>query len=169
MNDLNISPDPDRIEVCIDTTLMEPTEVRIIESHLRAIQAVVDGAKPQGVEPPKWRSRVEEWGSNPQRSFRTPLSCVLRLLSRIDNDTRIDHDPSVAAPALLDDLARIVAVCEQEVGDGWRADVIIPRPSTAYELARWLTDDSPLPTEHCWKSLGNAAAAWLAHLAGEAA
>ena len=52
------------ISVQIDTTTMEDTEVRIIESHLDAIARVVEGATPQGSpepEPvPEWRRLVDE-------------------------------------------------------------------------------------------------------------
>lgn len=119
---------------------------------------------------PEWRSRVEEW-DNPVRTFKTPLACVLHLLSRIDNDVRLDHDPSAAPVALVDDIARVVAVCEQQVGDGWQADGIedVERANTVWYLGRELFFDSErdgaLPDD--WRCLGNAAAQWLRYLTKE--
>ena len=115
---------------------------------------------------PEWRRLVEEFDDNPQSAYETALSCVLSTMSVIDDELTVAdsvHDIGMS-------LARIVAVCEQQVGDGWRADPVdFKRPSAwwlAREFAYGAAGESP--TEYDWRCLGNAAAGWLATLTGEA-
>lgn len=93
--------------------------------------------------------------------FEAPLACVL------------DHLTSLALPVdrlgQLDHLARIVAVCEVQVGDGWQADpsrgdlrAFNAEFSVLYLLSG-LTKSLPHPPDR-WRVVGDRAAAWLRDL-----
>ena len=166
-----------RVTLDIDTTMMEPTEVRIIESHLRAIQAVVDGAQPQGSPDPvpEWRRLVDEV----DLSDVNPLSAVLYDLHWLAGRNATITETEAGERRDRESLARIVAVCEQQVGGGWRADPYrrnIPHPDTvenmlAVFVANFDRDEDRQHTvgKVAWKSLGWWAVSWLATLTGDAA
>ena len=100
---------------------------------------------------PKWREMVEK-----QSTFaKSPLSAVLYNLYVIERDGRQVHS-----------LARIVAVCEQQVQD-WQAVPYPQGPHSVYRLVSALGDGSSnkeQPQTYDWMALGNEAASWLKHL-----
>ena len=107
---------------------------------------------------PEWRRLVDEVDIGRYRD--DPLGWVTYFIH-----LRAASPDSITAKR---DLARIVAICEQQIGSG----KIDPDLSDTYGCTAWglihaLTiDDEPTPA--CWWSLGDAAAHWLATLTGEA-
>lgn len=154
---------PIRLE--IDTTMMEDTEIRIIESHVEAICRVVSGAQPQGQpEPdpvPEWRRMVDDAKFDLAGSafLAAPLPSVLKSLANIASGVCEAEG----------NLIGIIAVCEQQVGDGWQArSENSPFQRSAWGLMRALAEDTweqSTPAVEDWEVLGNAAAAWLRDLA----
>ena len=104
---------------------------------------------------PQWRASVDA-----AKHFLTgedPLVTVLRSLACVADDSKVTDV----------NLARIVAVAEGQVGDGWKADPYdAGRPKGGvydaeyliYALA-WTT-----PGDGRWRVLGDRAAAWLLSL-----
>ena len=101
---------------------------------------------------------------------RHPLAEILERLAVLDeySDTGVDETRLYQM-----NIARIVAVCEQQVGDGWQADPnhyqaglkLTPfRLGVAFygldPAATWARE----PGEYEWMRLGNSAAAWLRDL-----
>ena len=167
--------DGDRLRIDIDLTMMESTERRIIESHLRAIGAVVDGAKPQGdpdpAPVPEWRRLVDDQRSLVDRGFGrpyTPLQLAMFPMLRLAGG---DPDDDLTEP-----LARIVAVCEREVGDGWIASLVddirsVGAPDRAvvgllHQSVHRSEMDGRLWFD--WARVAQMAASWLAVLTGDA-
>ena len=89
---------------------------------------------------------------------RHPLAEILERLAVLDeySDTGVDETRLYQM-----NIARIVAVCEQQVGDGWQADPdVVPR---GHWGIAWLL----VPLSHeppGWTMVGNRAAAWLRDL-----
>lgn len=118
---------------------------------------------------PRWRALVDEkatWAL----SVGSPLAAVLAELANVEVE-RV----SGRAAALWPFLARIVAVCEAQVGDGWKADpgpvndgVSIPQQLTVWMLLRSFLETPysgmSTPGTNAWQALANRAAAWLRHL-----
>ena len=74
---------------------------------------------------PKWRQMVDESANIPGPAY--ALSNVLYLLSELCAPS-MDAEPA---------LARLVAVCEAQVGDGWQAD---PSDWDGYDLDDFSVD-----------------------------
>ena len=164
--------DGDRLRIDIDLTMMEPTERRIIDSHLRAIGAVVKGAKPQGnpdpAPVPEWRRLVD----GVDLSDVNPLPAVLYDLHWLAgaNDTESGKVRDKQA------LARIIAICEREVGDGWITSLVddirsVGAPDRAvvgllHQSVHRSEMDGRLWFD--WARVAQMAASWLAVLTGDA-
>lgn len=106
---------------------------------------------------PKWREMVDvdAIATEAISDCRTPLAIVLDCLSRLAHD-----EPLYAKGA----LARIVVICEAQVGDGWQADPAAwPMTPNLTTLLVYLTDRNGYG-EPRWHDLGNAASAWLRSL-----
>ena len=100
---------------------------------------------------PKWRQMVEVAFDKPYETCaRDPLVEVLRCLTFLQD----------GAPESIQ-LARIVAVCEAQVGDGWQADPD-EWPPGHWGIAWLLVTLSSEPPN--WPVLGDRAAAWLREL-----
>lgn len=120
----------------------------------REVRAIIDPPKP------RWRELV---GQAAKVVTDNPLEGVLKHLSVIA------YNPS---PEGLEwGLARIVAICEQEVGDGWQADpdewgVTVTMHDLLGRLACLGYDDHAMRLGKVtdWQGLGHAAAAWLREL-----
>lgn len=117
----------------------------------RQVRDIIDPPKP------RWRELV---GQAAKVVTDNPLEGVLKNLSVIA------YNPS---PEGLEwNLARIVAICEKEVGDGWQADP----DSTAYGGAEQDEYDvflllyplANLTGSFCWERVGDRSAAWLRSL-----
>ena len=111
---------------------------------------------------PQWRALVAEQYKH-VRDASNPLGEVLLRLSDLtttSNDARG-----------LDDLARIVAICEAQVGDGWQANpdrYMADRHSVellAFSLAEWHSGQGLYVN---WKLLGGRASSWLKSLTEDA-
>ena len=118
--------------------------------HLKAVTEVRDIIDPPK---PKWRQMVTEEYDALLDEFKQPsLPTVLAAITSISWDE--DEGPQ-------DGLARIVAVCEREVGDGWQADP--ERVHSGFWGVAWLL----VPLSHeppDWAVVGDRAAAWLRSL-----
>ena len=90
------------------------------------------------------------------------LSDVLECLSVHASAQSQPHDRALA-------LARVVAVCEQQVGDGWQADPDDWPNSWDDPVDVWSLLDALCDTEDKWQSLGDRAATWLRDLTDGAA
>lgn len=92
----------------------------------------------------------------PKGTVRDPLAFVLQRLAEIGREKRVQQN-----------LAYIIAVCEQEVGDGWQADPggRCGRNENGVCDIWCLLAAFEFPER--WRVLGNRAASWLVHLAGE--
>ena len=109
------------------------------------------------IDPPraKWREDVDErlgWAAE----LPSPLGSTLRELADLEYG-KVDSyaDPTTVC------LARIIAICEQEVGDGWQADP--ERVHPGFWGVAWLL----VPLSHeppDWAVVGDRAAAWLRSL-----
>lgn len=128
-----------------------PCRCMICIELLNPIRDIIDPPKP------RWRELV---GQAAKVVTDNPLEGVLKNLSVIA------YNPS---PEGLEwNLARIVAICEQEVGDGWQADP----DSTAYGGAEQDEYDVflllyplvNLTGSFCWERVGDRSAAWLRSL-----
>ena len=110
----------------------------------RQVRDIIDPPKP------KWREMVTEEYDALLDEFKQPsLPTVLAAITSISWDE--DEGPQ-------DGLARIVAVCEREVGDGWQADP--ERVHSGFWGVAWLL----VPLSHeppDWAVVGDRAAAWL--------
>ena len=123
--------------------------------------------RPTKVVVPKWRQLVDT--AIPTRGYLTTLAGVLaEVLSVAEADAEFGG----RGPIIEGCLARIVAVCEREVGDGWHAEPDynhhpgqgISRCNIEcliYALA-WTTAGKSR-----WRVLGSRAASWLAALTGD--
>ena len=116
---------------------------------------------------PEWRRLVSD------QQFRIPpdhppLATVLHCLARIERG--VAGDTHVLDSR--DYLARIVAVCEGQVGDGWQADPDSARlpadvdvvTSLLNRITMWPIGSPPIID---WEDLGHGAAAWLRDLLKE--
>lgn len=114
-------------------------------------------------EPPKWRQLVNDYLDDDPGEKRVALSYVLSSLSGIaaGESWREPHS----------ELASIIAVCEQQVGDGWQADPGRVKCDSENDICNidCLLDCFKAFNDHYYRyvSLGNRAASWLAHLTGE--
>lgn len=107
---------------------------------------------------PKWREAVDErlgWAAGTP----SPLGSTLRELADLEYD-KVDSyaDPTTVC------LARIVAVAEAQVGDGWQADP--ERVHPGFWGVAWLL----VPLSHeppDWAVVSDRAAAWLRAEVGE--
>jgi len=103
------------------------------------------------IDPPraKWREMVDL--AVPYLTRVDPLVVVLESLANVANPRKVTEA----------NLARIVAICEQEVGDGWRANP--DRVPVGHWGISWLlvtlSHEPP-----AWHVLGDRAAAWLRSL-----
>ena len=134
----------------------EPDFGQWAAGYLKALTEVRDIIDPPK---PKWREMVDE--ADVPLGHGDPLSEVLFRLSEI---------AALKVPAKWwSHLARIIAICEAQVGDGWQADPdlgghrvtlanLMRRLAVYEETGRELLVD--------WQGLGHAAAAWLCSLTG---
>lgn len=99
---------------------------------------------------PKWRQLVDEYSGYAD----DPLAAVLYNMYAI-----------YLRPRRFDCLARIVAVCEQQV-PGFTAEPYNSDGFSPYRLvsAFGCSLDHMQPDDSDWKALGNVAASWLKHL-----
>ena len=105
---------------------------------------------------PQWRVSVDSWAeSGVMGEAEDPLAAVLWLLHRVSLLQGVDHSE------VADALARIVAVAEGQVGDGWKAD---PGrvPHGHWGIAWLLAPLSHEPPD--WVVVADRAAAWLRSL-----
>ena len=116
------------------------------------------------IDPPraKWRQEVDDWVAE----VPYPLGSTLRELADLEYG-KVD---SYAYPTTVR-LARIVAICEAQVGDGWQADPACWSGTvTLHTLIDRLSCDeeddyyTPVGKVTDWQGLGHAAAAWLCSL-----
>ena len=127
----------------------EPDFGQFAAGYLKALTEVRDI-----IDPPraKWRQEVDDWVAE----VPSPLGSTLRELADLEYG-KVD---SYAEPTTVR-LARIVAICEQEVGDGWQADP--DRVPVGHWGISWLlvtlSHEPP-----AWRVLGDRAAAWLRSL-----
>ena len=107
---------------------------------------------------PQWRRLADAGVRNLAYTHEDPLVVVLRSLSNIAN-------PQKGTTA---NLARIIAVCEAQVGDGWQADPDAVRFTSDSDVTfnvGFLID--AMGYTQRWRLLGNRAAAWLRDLLKE--
>ena len=131
----------------------EPDFGQFAAGYLKALTEVRDIIDPPK---PKWREAVDErlgWAAE----LPSPLGSTLRELADLEYG-KVDSyaDPTTVC------LARIVAIAEAQVGDGWRqADP--ERVHPGFWGVAWLL----VPLSHeppDWAVVGNRAAAWLRSL-----
>ena len=130
----------------------EPDFGQFAAGYLKALTEVRDI-----IDPPraKWREDVDErlgWAAE----LPSPLGSTLRELADLEYG-KVDSyaDPTTVC------LARIIAICEQEVGDGWQADP--ERVHPGFWGVAWLL----VPLSHeppDWAVVGHRSAAWLRSL-----
>lgn len=99
---------------------------------------------------PKWRELVEK----NNKATDDPLSAVLYNMYAIERE------------GLPDSLARIVAVCEQQV-PGWKAKPYESNDFSTFQLVSAFGSvlrDPAEPALRDWQALGEEAASWLKHL-----
>ena len=140
----------------------EPDFGQFAAGYLKAlteVRNIIDPPKP------KWREAVDErfgWAAGTP----SPLGSTLRELADLEYG-KVDSyaDPTTVC------LARIVAICEQEVGDGWQADPdewgdTVTMHDLLGRLACLEYDDHAMRLGKVtdWQGLGHAAAAWLRSL-----
>lgn len=110
---------------------------------------------------PEWRALVDHQPGFASREPAAMLGVVLRLLSALAWRGEGAEYLSQSSDDVRD-LARIIAICEAQVGDGWQADpsLWVARPDLlallGYLSAGFHATD--------WRGLGGAAAAWLRDL-----
>ena len=120
--------------------------------YLIAVRQVRDIIDPPN---PKWRQMVNEARAALLDEFKQPpLPTVLSDLADIADN---ENDPR-------DSLARIIAVCEAQVGDGWQADPDDWPDSWDDPVDVWSLLDALCDTEDKWQSIGDRAATWLRSL-----
>ena len=106
--------------------------------------------------PPKWREMVDDYAPLYGHSYHA-MSNVLKSLSFI-------ADPLCSEEDVAHNLARTVALCEAQVGDGWQADPDEWWGDTV-TMHGLLERLACLEYEFAdWQGLGHAAAAWLRSL-----
>lgn len=116
--------------------------------------------EPEHAPLPEWRRLVDQ--AKPH-GYPTPQGEVLAALCEAESN---------GGTFIEGCLARIVTVCEQQVGDGWQAE---PRrydeatPFSAWGLLRAFRSGGgkDRPTRSDWEALAEHAAAWLRHLTEE--
>lgn len=94
---------------------------------------------------PKWREMVDL--AVPYLTHVDPLVVVLESLANVANPRKVTEA----------NLARIVAICEAQVGDGWQAD---PDDLTANSLPFLIA----CVADGNWKGLATSSATWLRSL-----
>lgn len=114
-----------------------------------AVQEIRDIIDPPA---PQWRQWVTDQAIETTGARATALEDILVCLAEIGY--------SAKGP-----LARIIAVCERQVGDGWRADPDLADLSDDPETVMWLLESlvryfEPVSYRHT----GNRAAYWLRDL-----
>ncbi len=126
--------------------------------HQEWVERLVDTATWQDApEVPKWRVLANAGVRS--LTSEDPLTVVLRSLANV-------ADPNKVTSA---NLARIIAVCEAQVGGGWQADPSgwVATPAL-HALLRCVAGDPTGPgtawPETDWQGLANAASAWLRDL-----
>ena len=110
---------------------------------VRQVRDIIDPPKP------KWRELVDL--AVPYLTHVDPLVVVLESLANVANPRKVTEA----------NLARIVAICEAQVGDGWQADP--ERVHPGFWGVAWLL----VPLSHeppDWAVVGDRAAAWLRSL-----
>ena len=133
----------------------EPDFGQFAAGYLKALTEVRDIIDPPN---PKWRQMVDErlgWAAE----LPSPLGSTLRELADLEYG-KVD---SYADPTTLC-LARIVAVAEAQVGDGWQADPDDWPDSWDDPVDVWSLLDALCDTEDKWQSIGDRAATWLRSL-----
>lgn len=105
----------------------------------------------QSEEPPAWRKAIaREIESYDVRSGLTGVLCNLGYLNQA-----VAGPDTTSVPVYL---ARIAAICETAVGDGWRAEPYPPGHDATLDCLL-----SQVGTSHgCLRVTGNCAATWLA-------
>ena len=117
------------------------------EKALTEVRDIIDSPKP------KWREMVDDYAPLYGHSYHA-MSNVLKSLSFI-------ADPLCSEEDVAHNLARTVALCEAQVGDGWRADP--ERVHPGFWGVAWLL----VPLFHeppDWAVVGHRSAAWLRSL-----
>lgn len=130
----------------------EPDFGQFAAGYLKALTEVRDIIDPPK---PKWREDVDErlgWAAE----LPSPLGSTLRELADLEYGKVDSYADSTTVC-----LARIVAICEREVGDGWQIDP--DRVPVGHWGISWLlvTLSKEPPA---WHVLGDRAAAWLRSL-----
>ena len=126
----------------------EPDFGQFAAGYLKALTEVRDIIDPPK---PKWREMVDEEAEK-SLHLGTPIGAVLYNLSHVANPSEYDA---------AFELADIVVICEQEVGDGWQADP--ERVHPGFWGVAWLL----VPLSHeppDWTVVGDRSAAWLRSL-----
>ena len=168
-----ITPDPDPELVfepcaCKEVTLARGQLRKVTDSryrrttHYRECCNVVSPIpKPEPV--PQWREWVTAQHDEVVSSRASALEDVLMCLSEVERGASKNYA-----------LARIVARCEREVGDGWQADPSgwVATPAL-HALLRCVAGVPTGPgtawPETDWQGLANAASAWLRDITQEGA
>ena len=133
--------------------------------------AHVDTCQGCAAEPapvPEWRrlvdlaaGRMDDW------MLPTPLGTVLDIFSYLEMYPRRTGD--------IIQLARLVAVCEAQVGDEWKANDPARNDGISHSVWRLMNFvQTPYagehrPTDNAWRALANRAAAWLRDLTEDGA
>ena len=120
---------------------------------------------PKPAPVPEWRRLVNIERDNIGESDAGALSDVLRYLGDLSSKT-LDEHPCYEPSATL---ARIIAVAEGQVGDGWQADPDRARlhagvdvvTSLLNRITKWPIGSPPIID---WEDLGHGAAEWLRDL-----
>jgi hypothetical protein len=135
--------------------------------HQEWVERLVDTATWQDTpEVPQWRALVNDRAGTPALHS-DPLARALVALASVQSNAESPDTVKMS-------LARIIAVCEAQVGDGWQADPDIPRvfctrnnggPCTDVECligALAIHDEGTR-----WMTLAGRAASWLRALCEE--
>lgn len=139
----------------IDQALAE-VDARLLAACPVGERIEVDGPEPD--PEPEWREWVTAQHDEVVGSRASALEDVLMCLSEVERGTSKSYA-----------LARIVARCEREVGDGWQADPSgwVATPAL-HALLRCVAGVPTGPgtawPETDWQGLANAASAWLRDL-----
>jgi len=153
------TPEPELVFepcACKEVTLARGQLEKVTDSryrrttHYRECCNVVSPIpKPEPV--PEWREWVTAQHDEVVGSRASALEDVLMCLSEVERGASKNYA-----------LARIVARCEREIGDGWQAD-----PSRTYPTV-WTVGWLMLPmSSNQWTLVGDRAAAWLLDLTEE--
>lgn len=128
----------------------------------REVSDIIDPPKP------RWRGMVDEAADELLDEFKQPpLATVLSDLAEI---ARGEYDPQ-------DYLARIVAICEAQVGGGWQSDPYVWGGTITLQhllsrLSCFGEDEhtfAPTGPDVDWEGLGHAVAHWLRDLTEDGA